>query len=156
MIGALALVFDEVVDVAPQSDGADRVEPAVDNRRLAGRAADREMEPMIVHRAEPRDEHRTAGEFLREHALVLRQVRLAEQFGERELHALHVEPGGSIDVLKREVAAVGGENRDVVAGRDGPRGGFERAVEKFVEGLVVEGRLQELIHVEIVFRNGRE
>src|SRR5687768_2778620 len=45
------------------------------------------------------------------------------------------------------------ENRHLFTRRDRPRLRLQRAVEEFVERLVVERRLRELIHIDLVLRN---
>ena len=54
-----------------QGDRAHRVEPAVDQPRFAGRAAHRKVKPMIVHRAQSRDQHATTGKPIRDDGVMV-------------------------------------------------------------------------------------
>jgi len=98
---------------------------------------------MIVHRAKPREKHRSA-------LVAVGQAGCAEKPSEIKRLSLDEKTSLGRDVGERQVASIRREHHRVGGGIDRPRTGLEFAKEKLVEWIVLIHQLVEFTLVQAV------
>lgn len=140
--GEDAFVLPEVGKIAAQSDRRDGVEGAVEEERGTGDAGGREMESMVVHRAEAGEDEGTVG-------VSFCEFVGAQEGGEVEGLAFDEDGVDGGGLGEAEMTPIG--RKDDRSRVKGPGLGLEAAAEKIVEGSEGIDRHFEFLGIEAIF-----
>jgi hypothetical protein len=122
-------IAPEVGEIPAQSDGADRPQRAVQQTGWTGHAGRREMEPMVIDRAQPRENGGSPGESPCQFGVLQEPAKI-------EALALEIKPIGGGEMDEAEMSAIGGKRHGIGIRIRWTRFRSELAEEEFIEALV--------------------
>lgn len=138
--GDPTFILRDISELPRERDGIDGIERTVDAPGSSTLPSEREMESMVIRRAEPREDRAAAEKLSRE-------ICVAEKSGEVESLPFGIEVGIGGEHWNEKMAPIGGENNGFGFWADRAGFRFELPVKKFVEGAERAGSVEKFTRV---------